>query len=83
VEDSTDATTVAGDDDAHDLLSNFSHCMSVMCANDLVGHTFLMDQQEDGQHHHAHIVEFIQDHEHALLISDDHHKFRISINDDK
>jgi hypothetical protein len=54
-----------------------------MCGNDLVGCTFLMDQQEDGQLHHAHIVEFIQDHEHALSMPDDHHKFRVSINDDE
>ncbi len=28
-------------------------------------------------------MEFIQDHEHDLKLSDDHHKFRISINDDE
>jgi hypothetical protein len=42
-----------------------------------------MDPKEDGQHHHACIMEFIQDHEHDLKLSDDHHMFRISINDDK
>lgn len=57
--------------------------MSVLCANEMVGCTFLMDQQQDGQCHCACIVEFIQDHEHALWMSDDHHKFRVSINDDE
>jgi hypothetical protein len=42
-----------------------------------------MDPREDGQLHHACIVEFIQDHEHDLKLSDDHHKFRISINNDE
>jgi hypothetical protein len=64
-------------------IDNDSHHMSVICANDLVGCTFHMDPKEDGQHHHAHIVEFIQDHEHDPKLSDDHHKFRISINDDE
>jgi hypothetical protein len=69
-------------DDASDLIDNDSHCMSVINANDLVGHTFLIDPREVGQCH-AHIVKFIQDHEHDLKLSDDTHKFRISINDDK
>ena len=76
-EDSTDSITVAGD------ANNDSNHMSVICANDLVGCTFLMDPREDGQHHHAHIVEFIQDHEHDLKLSHDHHKFRVSINDNE
>jgi hypothetical protein len=72
------------DDDASDLIDNNSHSMSVViCANELEGHTFLMDPREDGQHHHACIIYFIQDHEHDLKLSDDHHKFRISINDDE
>jgi hypothetical protein len=82
-ETSIDYTTVTGDDDACDLLSNDSHHMSVLCANDLLGCKFLMDQQQDGQCNHACIVEFIQYHEHALWMSDDHHKFRVSINDDE
>ncbi len=48
-------------DDASDLTDNDSHHMSILCANELVGHTFLMDPREDGQCHHAHIVEFIKD----------------------
>jgi hypothetical protein len=78
-----DSTIVAGDDDAHESADNDSHCMSIICANDLVGHTFLMDQREDGQCQCACIMEFIQDHEHDLKMSDDHHKFMISINDDE
>jgi hypothetical protein len=57
-----DSMTIA-DDDASDLIDNNSHSMSVViCANELEGHTFLMDPREDGQHHHACIIYFIQDH---------------------
>jgi hypothetical protein len=72
-EDSTDSMMVEGE------IDNVSHHMSVVCANDLVGHTFLMDPREAVQCHHAHIMEFIQDHEHNLKSSDDDHKFRISL----
>jgi hypothetical protein len=41
----------------------------------LLGHTFLMDTQEDGQRFHAHIVECISDHESNVRRSDDHVKF--------
>ncbi len=47
-----DSMTVMGDD-ASDLIDNDSHCMSVICANDLVGCMFLMDPREDGQCHCA------------------------------
>jgi hypothetical protein len=50
---------------------------------ELLGHTFLMDTQEDGQRFHAHIVECISDHESNVCRSDDHVKFRISINEDE
>jgi hypothetical protein len=36
-------------DDASDLTDNDSHCMSIICTNDLVGWMFLMDPREDGQ----------------------------------
>jgi hypothetical protein len=49
---------------------------------ELLGHTFLMDTQEDGQRFRACIVECISDHESNVRRSDDHVKFRISINDD-
>jgi hypothetical protein len=74
--------TVVGDD-ANDLIDNDSYHMSVICANDLVGCTFLMDPREDGHCHDAHIMEFVQDNKHQLKLSDDHHKLRISIIDDQ
>jgi hypothetical protein len=42
-----------------------------------------MDTQEDGQRFRARIVECISDHESNVRRSDDHVKFRISINEDE
>jgi hypothetical protein len=42
---------------------------------ELLGCTFLMDTQEDGQRFCAHIVECISDHESNVRRSDDHVKF--------
>jgi hypothetical protein len=50
---------------------------------ELLRHTFLMDTQEDGQRFRARIVECISDHESNVCRSDDHVKFRISINEDE
>jgi hypothetical protein len=50
---------------------------------ELLGHTFLMDTQEDGQRFCARIVECISDHESNVRRSDDHVKFRISVNEDE
>jgi hypothetical protein len=50
---------------------------------DLLGCTFLMDTQEDGQRFRAHIVEGISDHKSNICRSDNHVKFRISINEDE
>jgi hypothetical protein len=50
---------------------------------ELLGCTFLMDTQEDGQRFHSHIVECISDHKSNVRHSDDHVKFRISINEDE
>jgi hypothetical protein len=50
---------------------------------ELLGCTFLMDTQEDGHRFRAHIVECISDHESNVHHSDDHVKFRISINEDE
>ncbi len=69
--------------DAGSMNDNNLHCMSVICANDLVSQILLINPREDGQWHHACILEFIQDHEYDLKMSDDHHKFRISVNDDE
>jgi hypothetical protein len=50
---------------------------------ELLGHTFLMDTQEDGQKVCARIVKCISDHESNVCRSDDHVKFRISVNEDE
>ena len=40
--------------------------MPVFLPSDLIGHSFLMDKQDDGQCHHTRIVEAIQDFENEL-----------------
>ena len=60
-------------DDHHTVLTNPS---------DLVGCTFLMEEQADGQHFHASIVECIDEHQKQLSKDPHHIKFRCSINDD-
>jgi hypothetical protein len=50
---------------------------------ELLGCTFLMDTQEDGQRFCARIVECISDHESNVRHSDNHVKFRISVNEDE
>jgi hypothetical protein len=50
---------------------------------ELLGCTFLMDTQENGQRFRACIVECISDHESNVRHSDDHVKFQISINEDE
>ena len=57
--------------------------MVIVNPQELLGCTFLMDTQEDGQRFRAHIVECISDHESNVRRSDDHVKFRISINEDE
>jgi hypothetical protein len=46
---------------------------------ELVGRTFLMDPQDDGQR----TVDLVKDHQSKLRKLDHHHKFRISVNDDQ
>jgi hypothetical protein len=50
---------------------------------DLIGRTFLMDEQEDGQKFRGHIVELIEDHESKLEDNPTRIKFRVSVNEDK
>ncbi len=49
---------------------------------DLVGRTFLLDPQEDGQRHRARIVKVIQDHEDDLMQDPMRIKFLCSVNND-
>jgi hypothetical protein len=57
--------------------------MVIVNPQELLGCTFLMDTQEDGQRFRAHIVECISDHESNVRRSDDHVKFWISVNEDE
>jgi hypothetical protein len=57
--------------------------MVIVNPQELLGCTFLMDTQEDGQRFRTCIVEYISDHESNVRHSDDHVKFRISINEDE
>jgi hypothetical protein len=57
--------------------------MVIVDPQELLGHTFLMDTQEDGQRFRARIVECISNHESNVRHSDDHVKFRISANEDE
>ncbi len=50
---------------------------------DLVGRTFLMNEQEDGQRFRARIVEAIEQHENTHAKESALHKFRVSVNDDQ
>ena len=51
--------------------------------SDLVGHTFLLDSQEDGQRFRTRIVEALKDHDAKLHHKAEWFKFRCSINNDK
>jgi hypothetical protein len=57
--------------------------MVIVDPQELLGCTFLMDTQEDGQRFRACIIECISDHESNIRCSDDHVKFQISINEDE
>jgi hypothetical protein len=50
--------------------------------NDLIGRTFLMPPQEDGQQHQALIIKSIDDHEKELQKDQTRTKFLCSVNDD-
>jgi len=51
--------------------------------SDLIGRTFLLDPQEDGQRFHARIVEAVEDHDAKLHQRPERFKFCCSINDDQ
>jgi hypothetical protein len=50
---------------------------------DLIGRTFLMDEQGDGQKFRGRIVELIEDHESKLEDNPTRIKFRVSVNEEK
>jgi hypothetical protein len=57
--------------------------MPIFHPRDLVGRTFLMDKEEDGQRHRARIVKAIEDHEQELENDPDRIKFLISVGDER
>jgi hypothetical protein len=57
--------------------------MVIVDPQELLGCTFLMDTQEDGQRFRARIVECISNHESNVCRSDNHVKFQISVNEDE
>jgi hypothetical protein len=50
---------------------------------DLIGRSFLMDKQEDGQQHRGRIVELIEDHDSMVEDNPTRIKLRVSVNEDK
>ena len=57
--------------------------LPIIQVEDLVGRTFLMDRQEDGQRYRAKIVEAIAEHESDLHKEDVRVKFRCTVNDEE
>jgi hypothetical protein len=57
--------------------------MVIVDPQELLGCTFPMDTQEDGQRFCARIIECISDHEFNVCHSDDHVKFRIPVNEEE
>jgi hypothetical protein len=55
--------------------------MVIVNPQELVECNFLMDTQEDGQRFCSHIIECISNHESNVRRSDDHVRFRISVNE--
>jgi hypothetical protein len=62
---------------------NLAVLMLIVDPNDLVGRTFLMVPQPDGQRFRAHIVRAIEDHERDLANNSERTHFLCSINDDQ
>ena len=49
---------------------------------EIIGRTFLMDQQQDGQRHRARIVKLVEDHENNLQENPERIKYICSVNND-
>jgi hypothetical protein len=65
----------------HDSPDHGESGMPIVNPNDLIGCTFLMPQQEDGQQFRTHIVQAIDDFETKLGQDKDHKRFCCSVND--
>jgi hypothetical protein len=62
---------------------NLVMLMPIVDPNDLVGRTFLVTPQPDGQCFHAHIIRAIEDHERDLASNSECIHFLCSVNDDQ
>ena len=62
---------------------NLATPMPIVDPNDLMGRTFLMAPQPDGQCFRAHIVRAIEDHERDLANNSERTHFLCSVNDDQ
>jgi hypothetical protein len=71
------------DDSGPSTTHDKNKCMAIIDPYKLMGHTLLMDTQDNGQCFHACIVNLVEDHQEEVCKSDDHNKFPISINDDQ
>ena len=79
-----DSDAIASPDHGEENAANgFASPMPIVDPNDLVGRTFLMPPQDDGQRFRARIVRAIQDHEQNLAKDEDRIHFLCSINDDQ
>jgi hypothetical protein len=73
-------------DDIDSHLTNPKHLTTlsptpIVDPDDLVGRTFLLDKQSDGQQSRARIVKMIDDHDYKLDNNKDRIKFLLSVND--
>jgi len=57
--------------------------MHLVDPQDLVGHTFLLDEQDDGQHFRTKIVECVTNHDEWNQTDPKHVRFRCTVNDDQ
>ena len=73
--------TSSSDFTSHDITSE-EPTPPVFNPEELIGRTFLMDQQENGEVHRARIVQMIEDHESDVKDNPTMIKFRLSINND-
>jgi hypothetical protein len=67
------------DDSGH----NKQDHLAIVDPYELVGRTFLMDPQDNGQCFRTCIVDLVEDHQSKVRKLDHHHKFCISVNDDQ
>ena len=80
---SKQVTTPTTNGEAEAAVEESNTTTPVFNPEDLVGRTFLMDEQEDGQRFRARIVKMIEDHESDIEENPTRIKFLCSINNDQ